>query len=436
MKMSKPTLLEMISFINTYKGNCPGALLFDPNYFEAVCHDLSNHYGPQQFRNYTNGIKEKLEPAKVQPQGKTYEVIIETGGYWLGDNGRTTAIWPKGFAIGFVKSGDSYSRSEIACNVHQFNALCQKLSDTAGKQKYHEYLLSDKTLLTTNNSDYSFYAEKDKAIVDAVNYYHVDIEFYSDRDDHPIIEGAIYKARQTGYFLSTIDEPDHEFVCTIEEFNQCVKDMSEFAGAAEYGQYLAHIDIFGIEKLEPVKPRTTPFLQTGEDFEHTKTLNFIRDRMINVHGENSHYDYMHKLNNAIIFMEKTEVYTDVGAKESAKPRTSIEYVKVDGLFWNIAKEYKENKESIFHKSGENYFLIKTLESLVKSHKARNVYRKVETEITWQDAVADYLSKCKYLINNSGCIELDLNSCSTSTELLDEGGKEFIEMCHLVTSMTK
>lgn len=50
----------------------------------------------------------------------------------------------------------------------------------------------------------------------------------------------------------------------------------------------------------------TPLLQTGEDFEHTKTLNFIRDRLVEVHGEPENLDYMHKLNNAIAFVERIE----------------------------------------------------------------------------------------------------------------------------------
>lgn len=49
-----------------------------------------------------------------------------------------------------------------------------------------------------------------------------------------------------------------------------------------------------------------PFLQTGESFEHSKALNIIRDRLNNSLCANESYDYMHKLNNAIAFVERME----------------------------------------------------------------------------------------------------------------------------------
>ncbi|AUR83631.1 hypothetical protein NVP1038O_21 [Vibrio phage 1.038.O._10N.286.51.C2] len=69
-----------------------------------------------------------------------------------------------------------------------------------------------------------------------------------------------------------------------------------------------------------------PFMQTDEEFEHTKTLNFIYERLIEVHGENPRYDYMHKLKNAIMMVEKAE--SSFNREESTKElkRTKGEWI--------------------------------------------------------------------------------------------------------------
>lgn len=97
-----------------------------------------------------------------------------------------------------------------------------------------------------------------KGVRDAVNYHHADINIYRDHADVDIAEGSIYKAARFGYFPSNISEPDHELVCTIEEFNAEVKAMSHFAGAHAFNDYIEHEH----EVLEP-----EPLAYTQEMFD-------------------------------------------------------------------------------------------------------------------------------------------------------------------------
>lgn len=137
-----------------------------------------------------------------------------------------------------------------------------------------------------------------KTVWDAVNHYQ---------------SGAV-KVGTDGWHVGLMSDNifyKSELVCTIEEVKQCIKEMGDFAGADAFVEYR-----FKLTESRAKKP----FMQTGEAFEHTKALNFIRDRMINVHGENSHYDYMHKLNNAITYVERGEEPCTMGAiAEPVKP---------------------------------------------------------------------------------------------------------------------
>lgn len=136
-----------------------------------------------------------------------------------------------------------------------------------------------------------------------------------------------------------------------------------------------------------------PFLQTGEDFEHTKTLNFIRDRLVEVHGEPKNLDYMHKLNNAIAFvedMENKKAAYAVGAKgEQEKPkRTKVEYVRVEyNKPWEVIKLYDDGVE-LFKSASDELQMEKINSIALRANSGYDFYRRVETEITERQEFID------------------------------------------------
>lgn len=146
-----------------------------------------------------------------------------------------------------------------------------------------------------------------------------------------------------------------------------------------------------------------PFLQTSEDFEHTKTLNFIRDRLIDVHGEPNNLDYMHKLNNAISFVERMEEPSKLcgsGTGKEEKPkRTKVSYEKVDCKqfeFWECAKEY-QSKMHIYWKDSKGKFVIRDLNQLVEQYKTGVIYHRIETEITERE---EFIEEANTLAKNN------------------------------------
>jgi hypothetical protein len=246
-----------------------------------------------------------------------------------------------------------------------------------------------------------------KTVVDAVNYYHGDIE----STDAKCIVSSNRGSIDLWYCddFVALDTPKWSPLCTIEEFNQCVKELSYHAGVDAFVEYVCN------------KRPTKPFLQTGEEFEHTKALNFIRERMIEVHGENPHYDYMHKLNNAIIFVERAEEPSKTGV-EPVKPRTKVEY---EGVHQSVAvKAVLEGGKDYYFKGGDDSYILLTMQSELE--KFCRAFKEVETEITWQDELKDKYPAIDFnWLDDDG--QHDLGSWNP---------KDFIEMCHFVTSLTK
>lgn len=153
-----------------------------------------------------------------------------------------------------------------------------------------------------------------------------------------------------------------------------------------------------------------PPLQTGEDFEHTKTLNFIRDRLVEVYGVNASYDYMHKLNNAIAFVERMEdvkkncggiepkVLRGAVEIEKEKPkRTKVEYVKVELSMGELASLMIDGEVFYGEDKSTKYRWLdcgfKKDESWTPwlSHN-ESYYRRVETEITEREEFIDEAKK--------------------------------------------
>ena len=118
-----------------------------------------------------------------------------------------------------------------------------------------------------------------------------------------------------------------------------------------------------------------------------------------------------------------------------KPLTKAEYVRVDksgdnGAFWECARDFSEVLSGVFHYMRDfELFAVNDIDELLRHYKANNLYRKVETEITWQGEVEEFISKSNTL------------TVTDFSDFIFEGAddtvvKEFIEMCHLVSSMNK
>ncbi len=205
----------------------------------------------------------------------------------------------------------------------------------------------------------------------------------------------------------------------VWEVKDCDSDLgvNNFTGSKAKNSYV--LRAAALEK---------PLLQTGESFEHTKTLNFIRDRLVEVHGEPKNLDYMHKLNNVIAFVERMEDakvsndgFESVAVKEaqidmgdcaiSAKVdeslfnidiemprRTKVEYVKVDySISWQAAKDHEERTEFLYRQSdlndaikGNNWKAIQSPSEAARYYF--DLYRRVETEIN--DREEFIASACK------------------------------------------
>jgi hypothetical protein len=181
-----------------------------------------------------------------------------------------------------------------------------------------------------------------------------------------------------------------------------------------------------------------PFLQTGESFEHTKTLNFILERMVNVHGEHESVDYIHKLRNAIIFVEQAEDKTP----KQAKPRTKAQYVECETL--QSALDDFESKSGIeFYCSIDGVNRITSVKSLALAYGNDSLYRKVETEITWQDAFQEFIFDneigldivCDSISKTNKYGELEIKQGEKSYNINGITEEMLLKMCHLVESMT-
>lgn len=186
-----------------------------------------------------------------------------------------------------------------------------------------------------------------------------------------------------------------------------------------------------------------PFLQTGEEFEHTKTLNFILERVINVHGEHESVDYIHKLRNAIIFTEKMESPKQkIELPKPIKPRTKVEYVKVEDSIFHLQPDLVAGELYSRNADGEYEQIIG--EYALTYHCATGrIYRKVETEITQQDAFQEFIFDNKIGLdivcdsisktNNYGELEIKQGEKSYNINGITE--EMLLKMCHLVESMT-
>jgi len=116
--------------------------------------------------------------------------------------------------------------------------------------------------------------------------------------------------------------------------------------------------------------------------------------------------------------------------EPVKPRVKVEYVKCEyDYVWQMVKEFEEGRGIYTRKSHETYIKIDNAPDVLRY--MRRLYRKVETEITWQDELIDF---CK-LINIEPRFPMSADHGYVQVSgMMKES--EFISMCHLVSSLTK
>ena len=137
--------------------------------------------------------------------------------------------------------------------------------------------------------------------------------------------------------------------------------------------------------------KETPFLQTGEDFEHSKTLNFIRDRLVEIHGEPKNLDYMHKLNNAIAFVEgmenkKADYAADAKGEQEKPKRTKVGYEKVELSLIDKIQTIQSGGRLYLNRSGSTWIDESDMKSwTIDALSGREFYSKVDIEITEREA---------------------------------------------------
>lgn len=230
----------------------------------------------------------------------------------------------------------------------------------------------------------------------------------------------------------------YESVSSGEEiYNNCFIDgvatISEMHG--DGGFWLERLDVdnhgadgirgneagFLRKHVQPKPKKTVPFLQTGESFEHTKTLNFIIERMINVHGEHESVDYIHKLRNAIIFIEAIEGSVNTDVECSKQKKTKVEFVRIDfDHAWEAVKF--DSEDGLY--TGDNNMRLLPKMIVPRFEMGSDFYRKVETKITWKDALCDCVDECKQM-------EIDTTLSFAACVNGADWDNEFIGMCRVV-----
>ncbi len=173
-----------------------------------------------------------------------------------------------------------------------------------------------------------------------------------------------------------------------------------------------------------------PFLQTGEPYEHTKTLNFILGRMVEIHGEKLNYDYMHKLKNAIAFVERCEDHSG-GEPEKPQPRMKVEYVKVAESIFDLKHDLKRGR--LYYEDFDNeYHSIDGEMQLVNCFDSCCVHRKVERPIEWWEVINEEFGNVGVDIKSDGLFTMKAKSsmissnffamCKRVNELLEQEGE--------------
>lgn len=116
------------------------------------------------------------------------------------------------------------------------------------------------------------------------------------------------------------------------------------------------------------------------------------------------------------FLDKEVTLSDL------KPRTKVEYVKCDFEHkWEAVKFMEETEETLYTRPNDEYIELMVCESAVKKmRQGTTLYRRVESEVTWQGELIG-------LLESNGVKHTD-QICLIPEEVI-------IKLSHLVASLT-
>lgn len=122
-----------------------------------------------------------------------------------------------------------------------------------------------------------------------------------------------------------------------------------------------------------------------------------------------------------------------------KPRAKVEYELIKFKFsWKAVRAFEDGEalytdENYMDKPDEpSYVEVPNAIACHRCHNAQNLYRKVETEITWSELVGDILRESNLLSCNHTLGNMINNDGSKLDNHLES---EFLKICHLIASMT-
>ena len=107
--------------------------------------------------------------------------------------------------------------------------------------------------------------------------------------------------------------------------------------------------------------------------------------------------------------------------EKAKPRTKVEYVKTIDSIFDLQADLENERLYEEHRDAgpePSYMPVVTVNDMMHSALHDNLYRKVETEITWKD---ELFNKCEdALKNKSGKSHITIGEADTVKKLIKLG----------------
>ena len=133
---------------------------------------------------------------------------------------------------------------------------------------------------------------------------------------------------------------------------------------------------------------------TDKEIDH---LSWIYERLASKHGENTNYDYMHKLNSIIINLKLDYAYGDNASVEKEPCTKEVyEICEYGDKQSNKVYDFEQGKE-LFRcfmsaRGAHKYLKIETLEELFDSIiKDELLYVKSTKPIEWWEDAADYIN---------------------------------------------
>ena len=114
-----------------------------------------------------------------------------------------------------------------------------------------------------------------------------------------------------------------------------------------------------------------------------------------------------------------------------KPKTKVEYFKLVGVP-KLSELFEIfEADELYTKSMHCHKQVCSIEAVIKLFSNAGAYRKVETEVTWQDELISFITNCSD--NSNLKYNVSLIDDDSGMDLSED---EFIEMCHLVSNANK